>query len=200
MLDSWRSSASRQATWTWSCCRTCTSTTRAACSRPIGGGVAGVGVGNATYVVGGGWERALEPHPRDRASFIPELPGLLEATGSLERVVGERSEVLGDGYRMHRSDGHTPGMMLTEVETEVGPLVFCADLIPGAPWVRRAITMGYDRYPERLIDEKTALLDDLAQRSGRLFFTHDPEVAACGLSQNDRGHVVVADPVPALVS
>ena len=90
--------------------------------------------------------------------------------------------------------------MLTEVETEVGPLVFCADLIPGAPWVRRAITMGYDRYPERLIDEKTALLDDLVRRSGRLFFTHDPEVAACGLSQNDRGHVVVADPVPALLS
>ncbi|MEC8252814.1 MAG: MBL fold metallo-hydrolase [Planctomycetota bacterium] len=157
--------------------------------------------GNATYVVGEeAWQRALAPHPRDRASFIPELPGLLEATGRLERVVGERSEVLGDGYRMHRSDGHTPGMMLTEVETELGPLVFCADLIPGAPWVRRAITMGYDRYPERLIDEKTALLDDLVRRSGRLFFTHDPEVAACGLSQNDRGHVVVADPVPALVS
>ena len=52
----------------------------------------------------------------------------------------------------------------------------------------------------RVLDEKTALLDDLVRRSGRLFFTHDPEVAACGLSQNDRGHVVVADPVPALVS
>jgi hypothetical protein len=37
--------------------------------------------------------------------------------------------------------------------------------------------MGYDRYAELLIDEKRRLLDDLAARGGRLFFTHDPRVA-----------------------
>ncbi len=153
----------------------------------------------ARYVVGAAaWERARAPHPRDRASFIPELPDLLEATGRLEVVEGERSEVLGDGYRLHRSDGHTPGMLLAEVATDDGPLLFCADLIPGVPWVRRAITMGYDRYPERLIDEKAALLDDLEARSGRLFFTHDPAVAACRLSRDERGHIVARDLQPAL--
>ena len=156
---------------------------------------------NASYVVGEeAWQRAVQPHPRDRASFIPELPGLLEATGRLERVAGARSEVLGDGYRMHRSDGHTPGMLLCEVETDDGPLVFCADLIPGVPWVRRAITMGYDRFPEKLIDEKAALLDDLVSRDGRLFFTHDPAVAACSLTRDERGHVVASAPVEALRS
>ncbi len=153
----------------------------------------------ARYVVGAAaWERARAPHPRARASFIPELPDLLEATGRLEVVEGERSEVLGDGYRLHRSDGHTPGMLLAEVATDDGPLLFCADLIPGVPWVRRAITMGYDRYPERLIDEKAALLDDLEARSGRLFFTHDPAVAACRLSRDERGHIVARDLQPAL--
>src|SRR5688572_92776 len=40
---------------------------------------------NATYVVSAGhWQRALHPHPRDSASFIPELPGLLQASGRLE--------------------------------------------------------------------------------------------------------------------
>jgi glyoxylase-like metal-dependent hydrolase (beta-lactamase superfamily II) len=40
---------------------------------------------NATYVVSAAcWERARDPHPRDRASFIPELPGLLEQSGRLE--------------------------------------------------------------------------------------------------------------------
>ena len=34
---------------------------------------------NATYVVGAEhWQRARNPHPRDRASFIPELVPLLE--------------------------------------------------------------------------------------------------------------------------
>ena len=47
---------------------------------------------NATYVVGEEcWERALHPHPRDRASFIPELQPLLEASGRLERVRGRRA-------------------------------------------------------------------------------------------------------------
>ena len=36
------------------------------------------------------------PHPRDRASFIPELPGLLQASGRLEIVEGEYSHALGD--------------------------------------------------------------------------------------------------------
>ena len=45
---------------------------------------------NATYLVGEEhWQRVQHPHPRDRASFIPELPGLLEASGRLEIVRGE---------------------------------------------------------------------------------------------------------------
>lgn len=154
---------------------------------------------HAHYVVGeAAFARAQAPHPRDRASFVPELPGLLAATGRLELVRGERSEVLGAGYRFHRSDGHTPGMLLVEVAGQRGPLVFCADLIPGLPWVRRAITMGYDRYPELLVDEKGKLLTDLQRRSGRLFFTHDPQVAGCGLAVDERGQVVARDAFAAL--
>ncbi|MBL9077763.1 MAG: MBL fold metallo-hydrolase [Planctomycetes bacterium] len=153
----------------------------------------------AHYVVGEqAWQRALAPHMRDRASFVPELPPLLAATGRLERVAGERSARLGDRVRFHHSDGHTPGMLLAEVATAGGPLLFCADLIPGLPWVRAAITMGYDRWPERLIDEKVALLDALERRGGRLFFTHDPDTAVARLGRDDDGRVVATEPVAAL--
>jgi glyoxylase-like metal-dependent hydrolase (beta-lactamase superfamily II) len=154
---------------------------------------------NAHFVVGKqAFERAQRPHARDRASFVPELPGLLAATGRLELVDGDHSAVLGDGFRLHRSDGHTPGMMLAEVAGTHGPLLFCADLIPGLPWVRRAITMGYDRFPELLIDEKSALLADLLARGGRLFFTHDPVVAVCRLGRDDKGNIVGSDTAPGL--
>jgi glyoxylase-like metal-dependent hydrolase (beta-lactamase superfamily II) len=143
---------------------------------------------NATFVVGReAWERARHPHPRDRASFIPELPALLEASGRLEVVSGDRSTALGPDYVLHRSDGHTPGLMLGEVPSRDGPIVFAADLIPGRPWVHLPITMGYDRWPEKLIDEKTALLEDLLSRRGRLFFTHDPEVAMGRLARDASG-------------
>jgi glyoxylase-like metal-dependent hydrolase (beta-lactamase superfamily II) len=156
---------------------------------------------NAHYVVGEqAWQRALKPHARDRASFVPELPALLERTGRVDRVTGDHSPVLGRGYRFHHSDGHTPGMLLLEVEGQHGPWLFCADLIPGLPWVRKAITMGYDRYPELLIDEKAALLADLQRRGGRLFFTHDPQVASCRLALDDHGAVVASEPEAALAA
>jgi glyoxylase-like metal-dependent hydrolase (beta-lactamase superfamily II) len=143
---------------------------------------------NATFVVGREhWQRARDPHPRDRASFIPELPGLLEASGRLELVDGDWSKTLGRNVRFHHSDGHTPGLMLAEI---VGPelvggdahggVVFCADLIPGRPWVHVPITMGYDRCAETLIDEKRAFLEDKLARNVHLFFTHDP---GCALAQ-----------------
>ncbi|RMG94539.1 MAG: MBL fold metallo-hydrolase [Deltaproteobacteria bacterium] len=154
---------------------------------------------NAAYVVGAeALARAKAPHPRDRASFIPELPALLEATGRLECVEGERSRTLGPAYRFRVSHGHTPGMLLARIETPEGPLVFAADLIPGVPWIHVPITMGYDRYPERLIDEKRALLHDMEIEGGRLFFTHDPTVAACKVGRDDRGRFVAIDPQPSL--
>ncbi len=133
------------------------------------------------------WDRACTPHPRDRASFIPELNALLAASGRLEIVDGERSGTLGAGWRFHYSDGHTPGLMLTEVPGSEGPIVFASDLIPGRAWVHTSISMGYDRFPERLLDEKRELLDDLVARDGRVFFTHDPECALAWITRDEAG-------------
>jgi glyoxylase-like metal-dependent hydrolase (beta-lactamase superfamily II) len=140
----------------------------------------------ARFLVGrAAFERARAPHARDRASFVPELVPLLEASSRLELVDGPRSDLLGADYRFHFSDGHTPGLMLTEIAGAGGPIVFAGDLVPGVPWVHLPITMGYDRFPELLIDEKARLLADLADRGGRLFFTHDPSTALAGVTRSD---------------
>jgi glyoxylase-like metal-dependent hydrolase (beta-lactamase superfamily II) len=147
---------------------------------------------NAHFVVGTEhWRRALKPHPRDRASFIPELPSLLEASGRLELVEGEYSHTLGKSVRFSFSDGHTPGLMLAEV----GGVVFCADLIPGRFWVHLPITMGYDRWPEKLIDEKGAFLEDKQARDVRLFFTHDHDCALARVTRDARGRFGTTDEV-----
>lgn len=153
---------------------------------------------NATFVVGAQhWQRALQPHPRDRASFIPELPGLLQASGRLEVVEGEYSQVLGKRVRFSYSDGHTPGLMLAEIVGHAAPdgdarggVVFCADLIPGRSWVHVPITMGYDRNAELLIDEKRRFLEDKLARNVHLFFTHDPQVALAQLGRDEKGRFV----------
>lgn len=134
------------------------------------------------------WQRARSPHARDRASYIPELLDLLAASGRLELLAdGATSDTLGPDWRFHVSDGHTPGQLLPEVAMPSGPVVFAGDLVPGAPWVHLPITMGYDRFPEGLIDEKTALLEDLLARNGRIVFTHDPDVAMGRVSRDAKG-------------
>jgi len=154
---------------------------------------------NARYVVGKRcWERALKPHPRDRASFIPELQPLLEASGRLEFVENEYSSTLGKSVLFSFSDGHTPGLMLAEVVAPDGGVVFCADLIPGRPWVHLPVTMGYDRAPELLIDEKRAFLDDKLARGVRLFFTHDPACALARVTRDEKGKFGTCDELPAL--
>ncbi|HEY5934576.1 MAG TPA: MBL fold metallo-hydrolase [Kofleriaceae bacterium] len=153
----------------------------------------------ATYVVGAeAWQRSVSPHSRDRASFIPGLTSLLAGSGRLELAASDRAAALGDGFRFHRSSGHTPGLLLTEVEMPGGPVLFAADLVPGRAWVHLPITMGYDRYPELLIDEKAALLGDLEKRGGRLFFTHDPEVALGKVMKDDKGRFHTVDEQPEL--
>jgi glyoxylase-like metal-dependent hydrolase (beta-lactamase superfamily II) len=144
---------------------------------------------NATVIIGReAWQRALEPHPRDRASFIPGLTSLLQASGRLELVDGEHSPTLGPRVRFHYSNGHTPGLMLAEIATaDGGGIVFCADLIPGRPWVHLPVTMGYDRAPELLIDEKRQFLEDKLARGVRLYFTHDTACALADVTRDERG-------------
>lgn len=149
----------------------------------------------ARFVVGAeAWARARSPHPRDRASFVPTLNTLLAESGRLELVTGETTPSL-PGVRFHVSHGHTPGLLLAELPGRDGPVVFAADAIPGRPWVHLPITMGYDRAPELLIDEKAALLADLLARGGRLYFTHDPEVALATVTRDPSGRFGTRDPV-----
>jgi glyoxylase-like metal-dependent hydrolase (beta-lactamase superfamily II) len=90
-------------------------------------------------------------------------------------------------------------MLLTEVRGRAHSLLFCADLVPGVAWVHLPITMGYDRYPEQLIDEKAALFSQLMSRGTQLFFTHDPSVAVARLGRDEQARYVVEEPRSGLV-
>jgi glyoxylase-like metal-dependent hydrolase (beta-lactamase superfamily II) len=126
------------------------------------------------------FERAKHPHPRDRASFIPGLPELLEASGRLRVVDGpaDANALLGSRFSFLETNGHTPGMLHAAVRGDSANLLFCADLVPGRAWVHVPITMGYDRHAERLVDEKAELMATAVKRETMLVYTHDLEVAA----------------------
>ncbi len=53
--------------------------------------------------------------------------------------------------------------------------------------------MGYDRYPECLVDEKTQFLADKMARGMRLFFTHGPDCALADVAR-DKYHTANEQP------
>jgi glyoxylase-like metal-dependent hydrolase (beta-lactamase superfamily II) len=143
----------------------------------------------AKFIVGkDAWDRALHPHMRDRASFIPGLTDKLQASGRLiivpdlplPKPLDGRIEFLG-------TNGHTPGQMHTLFRGDREKVFFCGDLIPGRPWVHLPITMGYDRFPEKLIDEKSEIIGRAVKENWLLFFTHDPEMAGSHVQRTESG-------------
>jgi glyoxylase-like metal-dependent hydrolase (beta-lactamase superfamily II) len=144
---------------------------------------------NAHFIVGEeAWERALHPHPRDRASFIPGLTDKLQATGRL--IVHPRDPLpaaLAAHLEFLTTSGHTPGQMHTLFKGARQKVFFCGDLIPGRAWVHLPITMGYDRFPEQVIDEKEAVYRRAVGEDWLLFYTHDPEVSGSHVSRNENG-------------
>jgi glyoxylase-like metal-dependent hydrolase (beta-lactamase superfamily II) len=117
----------------------------------------------------------------------------------VELVENAHSFALGRHARFSFSDGHTPGLMLAEIVASPNSgVVFCADLIPGRPWVHLPVTMGYDRAPELLIDEKRAFLEDKLARGVRLFFTHDSGCALAQVTRDEKGRFGTTAELPEL--
>ncbi|MEZ4871631.1 MAG: MBL fold metallo-hydrolase [Bdellovibrionales bacterium] len=144
----------------------------------------------AKYVVGAeAFARSREPHSRDRASFIPGLWEKLEKSGRLivvEKGASTHPE-LPNEIQFIYSEGHTPGQMLTCISGDKFKVIFTGDLIPGRHWVHLPITMGYDRFAEKVIDEKADLYETQNLNNTYLFYTHDDKTAMSRVEKNEKG-------------
>jgi glyoxylase-like metal-dependent hydrolase (beta-lactamase superfamily II) len=157
----------------------------------------------AKYIVGEtAWKRCQQPHLRDKASFIPELTQKLLQTQRLI-VIPEGSKttpVLPACISFFYTSGHTPGHMHTLVQGAQSTIVFCGDLIPGTAWLHVPLTMGYDRFPEQLIDEKQELYKKGIPGQWIFFYTHDPVYAASRCDWDEHKKVVPIETKPSLVN
>jgi glyoxylase-like metal-dependent hydrolase (beta-lactamase superfamily II) len=151
---------------------------------------------NAYYVVGKkAFQRACQPHLRDKASFIPGLTEKLKQSDRLILVEGDKiPNVLEKYLSFIFTDGHTPGQMHVLFRSQTGERIFFAgDLIPGRAWVHLPVTMGYDRWPEKLIEEKQSLYKKAEKEKWLLFFTHDQNIACARIRKNEKARYEIYD-------
>jgi glyoxylase-like metal-dependent hydrolase (beta-lactamase superfamily II) len=157
---------------------------------------------NAQYVTGReAWDRALHPHSRDRASFLPELNALLQKSGRLKLIDEKNPETLFNHQISFRfTHGHTPGHLHTVLNGASQTAIFAGDLIPGQAWVHVPITMGYDRFAEKVIDEKLNLYQTCVPQKWLVLFTHDAKLAASVITKDEREKYHTQEVFPTLAA
>ncbi len=148
---------------------------------------------NATYWTNQKhYDWALNPNPREKASFLKENFVPLQEHGVLKFIpVKEGGVEWIPGIKVHFAYGHTEAMMLPEIDQGDHNILYCADLIPSQFHLGKPYVMSYDIRPLVTIKEKTWLLERAINENLVLFFEHDPVLDRAEITLNDRGRHVV---------
>ena len=145
---------------------------------------------NATYWSNEAhWNWAVEPNPREKASFLKENILPIQESGHLKFIdlQGGVPDALPQFSEIIRADGHTEKMMVPLMEYKGRKLAFMADLLPSAGHVPLPYVMSYDVRPLITMTEKEAVLRRAAEENWVLLLEHDPTNEACTVQMTDRG-------------
>ena len=145
---------------------------------------------NATYWSNEAhWNWAVEPNPREKASFLTENILPIQESGHLKFIdlQGAVPDALPQFGEIIRADGHTEKMMVPLMEYRGRKLAFMADLLPSAGHVPLPYVMSYDVRPLITMTEKEAVLRRAAEENWVLLLEHDPTNEACTVQMTDRG-------------
>jgi len=133
----------------------------------------------------GQWQWAMQPNPRERATYLQENIMPLHESGQLR--FSDQSELGIPGIELLYVDGHTEKMLMPRLETAGKTLLFCADLIPSTSHVPVPYVMGYDVRPLLTMDEKTTCLERAVDEDWLLVFDHDPYCEAATVERTEKG-------------
>lgn len=131
------------------------------------------------------WEWAVNPNPREKASFLKENIMPIKESGQLNFL--DTSKDFMAGFSMYEANGHTEAMMLPIIEYKGKKIVFLADLIPSVGHIPLPYVMGYDVRPLNTLKEKEYILKQAIENNWILFFEHDPTVECGTVNQTERG-------------
>ncbi|QJW91551.1 MBL fold metallo-hydrolase [Spirosoma taeanense] len=163
----------------------------------VGGAVAGLPTGqgegsltpvfsNATYWTHPAhWQWAMQPNPREKASFLTENILPLQESGQL-KFLTENPFPFADLSLIY-VDGHTEKMALPVFRVQGRTVAYMADLIPSSAHVPLPYVMSYDVRPLLTMDEKTHILQRAANENWILVFEHDPIIEAATVEQTEKG-------------
>lgn len=130
------------------------------------------------------WQHALNPNPRDRASYYEDRIRSMEARGVLDLHDGPWT--LAPGFELLVFDGHTPGQQLPLIQEGGSTAFYCGDLMPTHHHIPTPYVMSYDLYPVTVMQEKTGILERASSEGWTLLFEHDAHLEACRILRDGK--------------
>jgi len=147
---------------------------------------------NATYWSNKShYEWALNPNPRERASFLKENFTPLMEAGILNFVEEKEGNEIWNGVKIKLVYGHTEAMMPLEITYKNRKIIYCADLMPSSYHISMPYVMSYDIRPLETLKEKKILLENTVTNDDILFFEHDAKFECGTVKRNVKGSIVL---------
>jgi glyoxylase-like metal-dependent hydrolase (beta-lactamase superfamily II) len=132
------------------------------------------------------WASALNPNPREKATFLSENLLPIEESGHLH-FIDRQKEPLGTNFEFVLADGHTEKMIMPIISVDDKKIVFAADTIPSIAHIHVPYCMAYDVRPLQTMEEKSALLRRIVDEKLLLFFDHDVQNEMAEIEVTERG-------------
>jgi glyoxylase-like metal-dependent hydrolase (beta-lactamase superfamily II) len=132
------------------------------------------------------WQHAINPNPREKASFLKENMMPIEELGHLN-FIGEDLKI-SENISGILAQGHTESMYCPKIQIGDQTLVFMADMIPSAGHIKPNYVMGYDIRPLETMKERAAFLKEAVDHNYLLYFEHDLNIECGRVELGERGY------------
>ncbi len=135
------------------------------------------------------WDWAVNPNPREKASFLKENIMPIQESGQLQFIKreGDFTKNVFPNMDVLFVDGHTDSQMIPHINYKGKTLVFMADLLPSTGHIPLPYVMGYDTRPLITLEEKNNFLTNATQNEYFLFLEHDAVNECCTLQMMEKG-------------
>lgn len=131
------------------------------------------------------WSWAVDPNPREKASFLKENILPLQESGQLRFL--QEEEKYDHNIAVRYAHGHTEAMMLPQIEYKGKTILYMADLLPSVGHIPIPYVMGYDVRPLVTMDERQSYWQEIVDKEYILFLEHDAVNECCTLQNTEKG-------------
>lgn len=137
------------------------------------------------------WNWAVNPNPREKASFLKENIFPIQESGQLNFLPLPKTGNYGFAPDLKIEvifvDGHTEKQMLPVVKYQDKTIVFAADLIPTVGHIPLVYVPSYDTRPLLTMEEKEKFLKQCVDNEYLLFLEHDAHHELASLKMTEKG-------------